>query len=157
MERNENELTVDEESQLVLSYELLALLHWLCTNDTNELKRLVDRAFDSGLQHELRNLTQCAHPVSLEDMHDIVSEFFGVLEVLLAEKANEHAQAKARANNLAPTIERIDTTNCDDDTLLASIKSANNKLEQNPHENARELLMKELLRQWKPRSKKNSH
>ena len=157
MERNENELTVDEESQLVLSYELLALLHWLATNNTSGLKQLVDRAFDSGLQYELRNLTQCAHRVSLEDMHDIVSDFFGVLEVLLAEKTNEHAQAKARANNLAPTIERIDTASCDDDTLLACIKSANNQLEQNPHENARELLMKELLRQWKPRSKKVSH
>ena len=156
-ERNETELTLDEESQLVLSYELLTLLHWLATRNPDALKRLVSYAFDSGLQQELHSAAHHATQVSSDDMHEIVSDFFGMLEVMLVEKIDEQAQARARANNLAPMIERIDTASCGDDTLLDSIKNANSQLEQNPQANARELLMKELLRQWKPRSKKASH
>jgi len=156
MERNEGEL-VNEESQLVLSYELLALLHWLATNNVEALRQLVSRAFDSGLQQEMRQATQQKQTICSDDMHDIVSEFFGILEVLLVEKSDEQAQAKARAHKLAPTIEQIDTTSCDDATVLSSIKKANTQLERNPHANARELLMKELLRQWKPHNKKTSH
>jgi len=157
MERNETELTPDEESQLVLSYELLTLLHWLATRNPDALKRLISHAFDSGLQQELHSTTYHATQISSDDMHEIVSEFFGTLEVMLMEKVDEQAQARARVNKLAPMIERIDTANCGDDTLLDSIKNANTQLERNPHANARELLMKELLRQWKPRNKKTSH
>jgi len=152
-----NELTNDEEEQLSISYELLTLMHWLVARNPGLLKQMVDRAFDNGLREELRHMASHADSVNSDDVHDIVVEFFGYIEMLMNEKSDKQARCAARAKKLAPTIDRIDTATCSDDTVLASLKKATSQLERNPKANGKELFMKELLRRWQPTNKKVLH
>ncbi|GMU19642.1 MAG: hypothetical protein AMXMBFR12_08340 [Candidatus Babeliales bacterium] len=81
--------------------------------------------------------------------HSII-EFFGMLEIILLETMKEQAVQRAVEKNLMTTVDHIDATLCDDDTLRTSIEKATAKSELHPSENAQDLLFKELLKRWKP-------
>jgi len=143
------------DNQFVLSYELICLLQWIMEHDSHKVKAIVSKALASGLKERLRKDTQFDTNVeTLEDIQEGIIDFFGMLESLLLESLNEHALQKAVEKDLLPSIDQIDSTVCDDSTVRFSVEKATSDIENNPQENPKELLFKELLRHWKP-SKKN--
>ena len=89
----------------------------------------------------------------LEDIQAIIIDFFELCETLIAEVEHEQSVKKVSAKNLMPTIDQIDSQQCDDDTLRSSIDSITMELDQTPQKSAREVLYKEILKQWKPNKK----
>jgi len=77
-----------------------------------------------------------------------------MMETLLVESLEEQAIKKALEKNLMSSIDRIDSSVCDDATVMFSVEKATSKVEENPKENVKKVLMEELLKRWKP-SKKN--
>ena len=66
------------------------------------------------------------------------------------EAMNEHMVQQAVKQNLMPAIDHIDSTICDDDTVRSSMEKATAKSKIASHENAQDILFKELLKRWKP-------
>ncbi len=137
-------------AQFVLSYELLVLLRWLVDHDTDKLKKVIGKALKSGLQEELRKLDQTEDMDILNEMQHSITDFLHLLESLLIETVSEHVKEKARQQKLLPAIDQIDTSMCDNTTVSFSLEKATAKLTDNPDENAKELLFKEILKRWKP-------
>ena len=149
----------NDNTQFVLSFELLYLLRWLVEHDAEKLKKLVSKALAAGLKEEIsearelkkNNATNEEHLI--EDIQHSIIEFFGILETLLVETLNEQEDQRIIQRNLMPEIDQIDTTFCDDTIVRTSIEKATAKLEHNSKQNPKELLLKELLRLWKPANK----
>ncbi len=140
-------------SQFVLSYELLVLLRWLIDHDENKIKKIIGNALKSGLQEELQLLDNTENVAELNELQHSITDFLSVLESLLIETTGEHIKEKARQQKLLPSVDRIDTTLCDDTTVRFSLEKATSELADNPNANAKELLFKELLKRWQPTDK----
>lgn len=147
----------NDNSQFVLSYEVLCLLRWLVENDAEKLKKIVAKALSSGLTQEIHKAREAAQmPQQEEQMEDVqysILEFFSLLDALIIETMNEQAVKRAMEKNLLPSIDQIDSNECDTATVRFSIEKAASKFEHNPKENPKELLFKELLKRWKPHNK----
>ncbi len=144
--------TESESTQFVLSYELLCLLQWLAEHDTDKLKKIVGKALASGLQDTITEM-QNSPESPLENMQQSMVDFFSTLEALLMEGINEQTIQRAKNANLMPAIDHIDSSVCDDATVRFSLEKATSELEENPEENPKDILYKELLRRWKPSNK----
>jgi len=159
-----NNLEIHEpENQLVISFELICLLKWILENEDEKIKKMISKALHAGLHQEL-NKKHLSKDLMLDDIQNVLLEFFDMMETLLIESLSEQAVKKALENNLMPAIDRIDSSVCDDATVRFSVEKATSKLEkssqateQSNHgdsqEKAKEILMKELLKRWKPRKK----
>lgn len=144
-------------SQVVLSYELLALLRWLVDYHEETLKTVVSHALSAGLHEEIQKLGQTNDMTYLHELQHSVSDFLTTIESLLAEVSTEQALKNPPYKDLVPTVENIDGTLCDQAIVEASIEKAASTLEMNPKANPKEVLFKELLRNWKPIDSKLKH
>ena len=163
----------EPENQLVISFELICLLKWILENEDVKIKKIISKALLSGLTQEL-NKKHVNKDLMLDDIQRVLLEFFDMMEVLLVECISEQAVKKALENNLMPAIEQIDSSVCDDATVRFSVEKATSKLEASTHttketpevnqsseqkktsntnEEAKKLLMEELLKRWKPHKK----
>lgn len=140
--------------QFVISYELLCLLRWLLENDVEKIKKMVSKALASGLKDDIRYFEQLgdvsADPAMVEEVQHSIIEFFHMLEMLLIESIKEQAVQAAVEKNLMPTIDHIDSTICDTDTVRSSMEKTVARSEMHPNGNAQNMLYKELLKRWKP-------
>ncbi len=137
-------------AQFVLSYELLALLRWLVDHDADKLKKIIGKGLRSGLQEVLHTLDHTEDAEILNEMQHSITDFLHLLEKLLSETMSEEVQEKARQQKLLPTVDHIDTNQCDNNTVQSSLEKTTSTLMDNPNANAKELLYKELLKRWKP-------
>ena len=154
---NKDSFSHDSNTQFALSYELLHLLRWLGEHDTEKLKKIISKAVAHGLHDTIQKTTSLADPKTLEDMHHGIIDFFELLDTLLSEAINHHVEQKAREKNLLPTIDHLDSSLFDTETLRCSVEKTTKKLDTNPHINPKEQLCKELLKQWKPLNKEHIH
>ncbi len=143
----------DNQHQFVVSYELLALILWIINNEDASLKRLVKKAFASGLKKELVQIPPSNDTELLEEAQQGIIDFFGILETHLLDAMHEQSVQQAMEKDLLPTIDHIDTAHCDDIVLRKSIETATNEQKNYSKEQAQKVLFKELLRNWKPHKK----
>lgn len=151
-----NKISNENNTQLIISYELLYLLQWIIEHDKNRLKKIIKKALEKGLRSTLQNEeTQKLKKSStlIDEMHYSIIDFFELMEELLTESMKEHVEKKAKEKNLMPAIGQIDSSVCDDATMRFSIEKATSKIEHNPNINPKEQLLKELLKQWDPHNK----
>ncbi len=139
-----------EANQFVISYELLALLMWIIEHEDKAIARLVKRALNAGLRHEIKGLPSTHHPEIAEEAQQTIMDFFSILESHVLEALHEDTVQQATAKKLLPTIDQIDITACDVLTMRKSIEKAAHAPETKTGEQAKDLLCKELLRYWKP-------
>ncbi|HLE76735.1 MAG TPA: hypothetical protein VI521_03065 [Candidatus Babeliales bacterium] len=144
-------------SQFVLSYELLVLLRWLIDHDEDKIKKIIGNALKSGLQEELQLLDNTENISELSELQHSITDFLGTMEALLIETASAHIKEKARQQKLLPSVDQIDTTLCDDTTVRFSVEKATSELAENPGANAKELLFSEILKRWQPADKNLKH
>jgi hypothetical protein len=147
-----------DNTQFVLSYELLCLLRWLVDNHPNQLQQLITKALSSGLyaqiQKQIHNRTD--HQIEQDNeitQHSIV-DFFSELENILHEQISRMVQYKAQQQDLLSTIDHIDGEACDQDIVRESIEKVTAHNRTTSPADAKELLYKELLKRWKPHDKK---
>lgn len=150
---NDNQFPNENNTQFVLSYELLYLLRWLVEHDAEKLKKIVTKALASGLAEEIQRAREVQHEEQNEDVQYNILEFFSLLEALITETMNEQAVERALQKNLMPAIDQIDSTICDDATVRSSIEKATAKFGHNSKESPKDVLFKELLKRWKPHDK----
>ena len=141
----------ESNSHLALSYQLLSLLKWLVENDNGTLKMIMEDALQQGA---LENFKKCnfhnEDPQAILDMQDTIIDFFGLLETYLQETINDRAHQKIKAKSLMPTLEHIDATLYDNDSLQTTVESTASRIDKNPHKNPKQLLYETLLEQWEP-------
>jgi len=154
MKKNES---FDNNSQFVISYELISLLEWILEHGDDQLKTIIQTAMQSN---QLKNTAETTNlPASaaypLEEIQAIITHFFELCDTLVAEIKDEQSRQQAIAQNLLPTIDKIDHQACDNTILQSSISNTTAKLEKKPCDSkkAKELLFREILKQWKPRKK----
>ncbi len=148
-----NPFNNDNNTQFVLSYEILCLLRWLVEHDPEKLKKLVAKAVASGLLDEIHEAREAQSDEQMEDIQYSILEFFSLLDVLIAQSINEQTVQRAMEKNLMPAIDQIDSNICDDETVRSSVEKATAKAGHNSKENPKDLLFKELLKRWKPHDK----
>lgn len=140
----------EKDEQFAISFELLCLLRWLVDNDVEKLKKMVSRAVQQGLNKKIEYLHTYSEQEALEDAQENMAEFFGTLESILVETIQEQVMTQAFEKKLMPAIEQIDTTACDDTVVQVSLEKAHSKIARNPDKNPQEILLKEILKNWKP-------
>ena len=143
----------NQDEQFAISYELLCLLRWLVENDADKLKKMITRAVQRGLNEKIELIRTFTDNEALEDAQDNMVEFFGTLEGMLIDTMQEQAMNQAFERKLMPAIEHIDATACDETVVQASLEKAHSKITHNPDKNPQEILLNEILKNWKPAKK----
>lgn len=146
---------LQNEEQIVLSYELLQLMDWLMQHDTEGLKKLISKAFKRGLSRTFSRTNDSQNLAALSA--DTVANFIALLEILLVESGSEQENQSSLNRDLLPELDHIDLSNCHYSVLQSSAEVAFSKKEKNPSENTQELLYKELLKRWKPHKKQQEN
>ena len=133
------------DDQVTLSADLLKLMRWITKHNPHGLKRLIDKAVARGLaKHEKGNL------------ETDISNFFMLMELLLDEALHKQGLKNALQKDTLSCINRIDTTGLDAATVQGSLENATSRIQSQPNANPNKVLMKELLKRWKP-NKKQMH
>jgi hypothetical protein len=133
-----------------LSVELLRLMHWIVEHDPEGLKKLVSRAISQ--MPNPTNILSDHTPETREanDAQQDIVDFLMLMEGLLFDALSEHQSKSASRHQMIPAISRIDSTVCDTNLVQGSVEKATSQMRLNPKENPRDLLMKELIKRWKP-------
>lgn len=141
-------------NQFVISYELIALLQWIMEHDEQTIHELISKSLKNGLKREFVRKEN----LSLEELQDNIEDFFGLLEALLLDEMNEQMLQNAEQNNLMPTVEHIDATFCDAQTVQQSIENTTAQITNTASgKEIQERLYKELIKQWNPTKKTLVH
>jgi hypothetical protein len=148
---------IASKNQFTVSYELLALLQWLACQEESNLKKIIQHALAHGLKQKLQQQVPTSEQNLADTIQYSIVEFFALLEALLLESIDEQTVQNAIEHKLMPAIDRIDPSTCDDETIRVSIEKTTAKLASNQQANAKELLFKELLKQWRPPKKIVKH
>jgi hypothetical protein len=140
-----------DNEQFVLSYELLALMRWIIQHESKSLKRIITRALSRGLRKSFHTSDDTNAPLDdTQELQHAIVEFLELMDTLLWDVTEERAQKDALERNLMPALDQIDTSVCNESIIKSSLARASSKLERNPSQNAKDVLYKELLKQWKP-------
>lgn len=148
----------DNSGHCLLSYELLLLLEWLIEHDKEKFKTIIDKALRSGLRQKLatKDTPEYTQEVK-EQAHYTIIDFFGLLENALADSLQKTTTTSDSEKKLLSTLQHLDATTCDKEALRGTIAKTATKLQENPCDNAQQLLFEELLKSWKPGKKNLAH
>jgi hypothetical protein len=147
----------ENDEQFVISYELLCLLRWLIEHDADKFKKMISRAVMRGLKHRIQHISTFSDEEALEDAHENMIEFFSTLESMLIETIQEQSDQNTIRKHMIPAIERLDSSSCDDTLVQSSLEKTQNKIINNHHENPQDVLLKEILKHWKPNKNQSVH
>jgi hypothetical protein len=146
-------LETTNQDQFTLSLELLRLLQWVVEHDAEGLKRLVNKALAHGLHDKINKPRELNDAQEHNEIQHSIIDFFVLLEALLFESINEQSVKSVIQRNLIPSVNRIDTSAFDIPTLKFSLERATAQLSHNSKASPRDVLMKELIKRWKPNKK----
>lgn len=147
-----------ENSQLVVSYELLQFLRWVVTTEPEGLTVLMRQSFEtksSSLAKKTSGYSEMTP--SSEELQRSVIDFFDLLEAKLQALHAGDYDNKPSEQALSPTVTSIDSSLCDENTVALSIAQASSQCTLSTPQHAKEMLYKELLKNWRPRNKNLLH
>jgi hypothetical protein len=140
--------------QFTISHEVIAFLRWLIVHHPDELKSLAKKSLHDGFwAHITKYDTTSADDQDIEkdkDTQATLLDFFGMIEILLLEAIEEYMAKQAKQTQLQPTLDQIDTAFCDTITVKSSLEHVTKTYAADSNISARELLFRELLKQWRP-------
>jgi len=147
-------INYDDQGQILLTYELLFLLQWIMEHESEALKKIVTRALKNGFNDpEFRSNEVIEMHISDPTIHECIVDFLALIDCLLLEATTEIDMQKNAEMTMIPALKHIDSTICDEEVVQSSLKKTNAQLHANSKQNAQEILLKELLRRWKPDKK----
>lgn len=143
-----------ESTQLTVSYELLLLLNWIIIHEKNRFKKIIHKSLKTGLLAELAKThrNDISHDALINRLQGNVADFFNLLELLLHDAVSESLEQTALQKQLIETIDHIDGTMCDTETIRTSMHTISSTLNNTSGIKAKELLLKEVLKKWKPKN-----
>jgi len=139
----------NDNDHFIVSQELIELMQRIIEEYSEDLKTLIDKSLPA------KSNTQ--QPFDAHEAQNAILDFLTMMEVLTYESKNENEVDKQLKKQLMPSIDHIDRTSCDSETVDSSIENATQEFEDNPQANPQEILYKELLKQWKPPKKAPLH
>lgn len=148
--------TFFEDDQFVISYELLHVLHWLLKYEEEEMSRLVTQAFIKGFEEKMLQPDMYSKIQDSEDLQNSVEHFFNFLEHHTAALASSETSKKIMDHNIIKTLDHIDPKRFDYETIKSTVLATADKIKPKNQTNAKELFLKELLRQWNPKKEKSN-
>lgn len=121
---------------------------------TDALKKLIDKAVAHNFKQDLRSSNDITTTAmnSEEQMGNELTEFFIVLDSLLANALDKQLVTRAKQNKLMLTADHIDSS-FDEATIRSCLEKTIRKMEKFDTTQSTELLLKELLKHWKPNQK----
>jgi hypothetical protein len=147
---NNQDISMKPENQVLISYELLALIEWLAENEPEAIRKIINRALNNGFDEKIKNMDLNG----VTDLNDI-SYLLSTLEGLIFEAINEHSLNKILQKKLLPSMDKIDSTVCDEALVKFSAEKASSKINKSKDkDDPQDLLFKEILKHWKPTNKK---
>ncbi len=154
----EEKISTGQTDQFVISHELLCLLRWLIDHDADRIKRVISRSLGHGLHDKLNNLQRVNDEQALDEAQFNILEFFSLLEILLAESLEEHAVKNAVQKGLMPAINHIDPSECANEVVHYGLERTNARLARKLNgEKPQDILLKEILKNWKPTKKQSAN
>lgn len=144
-----------EEDQFVISYELLHTLHWLLKYEQTALANLITEAFIKGYEDKIKQqdvYTQIQHS---DDVQSSIVNFFNFLEQHISTISNSESNKKIMHHNIIKTLDQIDPKRFDYDTIKSTVLATADKIKPENQTDAKNLFLKELLKQWNPKKEKN--
>lgn len=136
------------DNQLLVSFELICLLKWMLENEDEKLSKIIKKAMESGLQEEINKKAFMSKEEMLFSIQPVLFDFFDMLECMLAESIGQNAIRKVIEKNLMPSIDHIDSSVCDNETVRFCIEKTALKLDREEE--------KELLKNYSKKNTKNS-
>lgn len=150
-----NELSAISTEQLLISHELIYLLRWLMEHQSETLKKLIEKAVAQNFKlNQPSNQSIESLMSSTTEIHsptDDLTDFFIFLESLLSDALTEKLAQQAKQKKLLATADHIDSL-FDENIIRSSLEKATKKMETQPLEKPSEILLQELLKQWKTNS-----
>ena len=156
-------------SSLSLSFELIYLMGWLLKNDKAKLKKLVAEAIEQGFIDEVDALSDADYLLLSDHMQSTVEQFMESLEDAITEGVQQSEGHGLVAQDLAPTLQKIDTDNLDEKTVFTSMQQTKKKLFHKKKGKAKQeslvsseaeanaILFERLLKNWHPTKKDLMH
>jgi len=146
-------------TQFELSYELLYFLNWILEQDYEHevLKKIIKRALAADLKGVSGRSLHKNNSKDAQALQHGLIEFFALLDALLYEAIHENTLEKIAQKNLTETIQQIDGTLCDNNTLHDSITKTTETMEISPEKNAKTVLFETLLKEWRPAKENEFH
>ncbi len=142
---------LEQDDQFVISYELLYIFHWILKYEQHAFKELVYRAFAQGIDDTSIRQDLASQVQNSEDMQNSIVDFFTVIEEYLRNIADEASTKNIMHNQVLKTLAHIDPKRFDPSTIKSSMVAAAEKIDVNNQSQAKEFLLKELLKQWNPK------
>lgn len=146
---------INNHEQLILSPEILTLLKLIMDHEQDLLVKLIRKAVTRHAASTTKSPAQ-GHDYQHHDheqLRMVVSDFFMLLEALLQETKQEDETMQQLCRMRIPALTQINYSDHDAQALARSIAKAHNALDSGT-EHAREVLCKELLKQWHPATAK---
>ncbi len=147
----------ERDEQFAVSYELLCLLRWMVDHDASRLKKMVSRAVARGLKEKIVKIRCHNDDDAYQCAHDDMVEFFCALEAMLAETIEEQSAQRVCERHSLPALEHIDTSVCDERLVQTSLEKASPAMTNESREARQDLLLREILKEWKPKKKMAEH
>lgn len=147
--------TMLQEEQFVISYELLYVLHWLLKYEKNELSSLITQAFIKGYEDKIKQQDMYMRIQYGEDMQQSIVNFFNFLEDQIATINDIQTHKKVIHQNIIKTLDQIDPERFDYETIKSTVMATADKIKPANQDDAKDLFLKELLKQWNPKKEKN--
>jgi hypothetical protein len=138
------------QEQFVISYELLHLLAWLLKYQEAELSQIIVQACIKGYEEKLKQQTVYDQIQNSEDVQHIMVKFFNFLEHNIANISTMEQDKKLVNQDLIKTLDQIDPECFDYDTIKSTVLATADKITPHGDDDAKNLFLKELLRQWDP-------
>ncbi len=147
--------TMLQEEQFVISYELLYVLHWLLKYEKIELSSLITQAFVKGYEEKLKQQDMYSQIQHTEDMQHSIVNFFNFLENQISVMNDTQTHKTIMNQNILKTLDQIDPKRFDYDTIKSTVMATADKIRPTNQDDAKDLFLKELLKQWDPAREKN--
>jgi hypothetical protein len=148
----ENQYPFDE-SQFILSYELLHLLQWLVQKNPAALKRVVGQALEKGLREDIELQKSTVQRHDPEILQRAVLDFFSLLENALHDVPAVSDELVVEPVVMSDTFDQLDSTLYEKDELSLCLARVKRVIKKGGPASAREALYKELLKNWRPKDK----
>lgn len=156
MDEKEMFMSTDIDDQFAISYEILCLLRWLVDNEPEKLKRMITRAAQRGLKEKMNEIKNFSEKEALADAHENMIEFFSILEAMLEDTMDEETTKTAFAYHLLPALAHIDAQVCGNNLIRESLEKID-RTRKNDQRQPQEILLQEILKQWKPSKRTEIH
>lgn len=156
MDEKEMFMSTDIDEQFAISYEILCLLRWLVDNEPEKIKKMISRAANRGLKEKMNHIQNLSEKEALADAHENMIEFFSTLEAMLEDTIDEQTTKTAFAYHLLPALAHIDSQACGNNLIRESLDKIDRK-RNNDHQKPQDILLQEILKQWKPSKRTEIH